>query len=279
MSPTSCQPAPPRTGMEKHGTTRAPDARANPVRSRGCADPLGRLRGSQGREARGDDVVPGPVRARPRIESPSSSGAGDAGMADESGRVAWLWGPLLLVVVLVAVFQFAETGGVGSEAGEPPSTLAAGEVSGAAAVALPPGGATRPAAGGFAPHPGYPAAPYAAGPVPCPGMPALSTLGSVRVAAFVPSARRSRRTLLGGRRDGVGAPDRRVRPGHPGGPVLVGGGGRDRPVRAASNGAPRPGSRGHACTPEAMGFDVHAFCPTNRVSLISASRSRVRAMS
>ena len=91
-------------------------------------------------------------------------------MADESGRVVWLWGPLLLVAVLVAVFQFAETGGVGSEAGEPPSALAAGEVSGAAAMSPPPGGATRPPAGGFAPHPGYPPAPYAAGPGPYPGM-------------------------------------------------------------------------------------------------------------
>ena len=92
-------------------------------------------------------------------------------MADESGRVAWLWGPLLLVAVLVAVFQFAETGGVGSEAGEPPNALAADEVSGAAAMFLPPGSAMRPPAGDFAPHPGYPAAPYPAGPASYSGMP------------------------------------------------------------------------------------------------------------
>ena len=91
-------------------------------------------------------------------------------MADESGRVAWLWGPLLLVAVLVAVFQFAETTGVGSEAGEPPSALIAGEVSGAAAMSPPPGGAVRPPAGSFAPNPGYPAPSLAAGPVPYPGM-------------------------------------------------------------------------------------------------------------
>ena len=99
-------------------------------------------------------------------------------MADESGRVVWLWGPLLLVAVLVAVFQFAETGGVGSEAGEPPSVLPAGLVPGAAMMAPLPGGATRPPVGGFAPHPGYPAAPYAAGPGPYPGMPACPPRGA-----------------------------------------------------------------------------------------------------
>ena len=39
-------------------------------------------------------------------------------MADGSGRVVWLWGPLLLVAVLVATFQFAETGGGEAETGE-----------------------------------------------------------------------------------------------------------------------------------------------------------------
>ena len=99
-------------------------------------------------------------------------------MADESGRVVWLWGPLLLVVVLVAVFQFAETGGAGSEAGEPPSALAAGEVSGAAAISPPPGGATTPATGGFAPHPGYPVPSLAAGCVPYPAMLACPPWGA-----------------------------------------------------------------------------------------------------
>ena len=99
-------------------------------------------------------------------------------MADESGRVVWLWGPLLLLAILVVAFQFAETGGVGSEAGEAPSELDAGEISGAAAMPPPPRGAIRPSAGGFAPHPGYPAAPYAAEPVPYPGMPACPPWGA-----------------------------------------------------------------------------------------------------
>ena len=130
-------------------------------------------------------------------------------MADESGRVVWLWGPLLLVAVLVAVFQFAETGGVGSESGEPPSALVAGEISGAAAMPPPPGGTTRPSDGGFAPAPpGTPPAPYAAGPVPVPRNAGLSTLGGVRVAAFVtlgPGDHSGR--YWGGGRGGVGAPD------------------------------------------------------------------------
>ena len=96
-------------------------------------------------------------------------------MADESGRVVWVWGPLLLVAVLVGVFQFAETGGVGSEAGEtrsaPPSALATGQVSGGAAMAPPPGGEMRPPVGGFAPYSGYPAGPYAAAPAPYPEAP------------------------------------------------------------------------------------------------------------
>ena len=92
-------------------------------------------------------------------------------MADDSGRVVWLWGPLLLVAVLVAVFRFAETGGTGSERAEarrgaPSSTNPAVPSPEASVTALMPGGETRPAGDGLVRHPGYAAAPYMAGPAP-----------------------------------------------------------------------------------------------------------------
>ena len=97
-------------------------------------------------------------------------------MADDSGRVASLWGPLILVAVLVAVFRFADPGGAAPEGRNsqeaPPRAFPAGQPSGAAGTAPLPGGATRPPAGGFAPLPGYPGAPVAAGPAPYPGVPA-----------------------------------------------------------------------------------------------------------
>ena len=97
-------------------------------------------------------------------------------MADDSGRVASLWGPLILVAVLVAVFRVADPGGAGPESRNsretPSGTLSAGEPPGAAVAAPLPGGATRPPAGGFAPLPGSPGAPFAAGPAPCRGAPA-----------------------------------------------------------------------------------------------------------
>ena len=97
-------------------------------------------------------------------------GADDVRMADDSGRVVWLWGPLLLVAVLVAVFRFAETGGVGSETrksrGAPSSALPSGSSPGVAGAASVPGGETRPPGGGFAALPGYSATPYAASPAP-----------------------------------------------------------------------------------------------------------------
>ena len=97
-------------------------------------------------------------------------------MADDSGRLVWLWGPLLLVAVLVAVFRYAETDGSGSESGEdrrvaPSSSLPTGPSPGAAVTAAMPEAATRAPGGTFAPRPGYPAVPYAAGPAPYPGAP------------------------------------------------------------------------------------------------------------
>ena len=96
-------------------------------------------------------------------------------MADDSGRVIWLWGPLFLVAVLVAAFRFAETAGVVTETGEPrgapSSALPASASPGLAATSPMPGAETRPPGGGFAPLPGYPAAPFAAGPAPYPGVP------------------------------------------------------------------------------------------------------------
>ena len=99
-------------------------------------------------------------------------------MADNSGRVVWLWGPLLLLAVLVAVFRFAETGSVGPEDGEarraaPSSAHADGPTEGTVATARSPGGEMRLPGGGFAPYRGYEAAPYAAGHVPYHGIPGV----------------------------------------------------------------------------------------------------------
>ena len=98
-------------------------------------------------------------------------------MKDDSGRVALLWGPLLLVAVLVAVFRFAETGGAGPASPEPraaaSAALPAGHPPGAAVTTdQRPGGEARPPYGGAGPFPGYPAAPFAAGRAPYPGAPA-----------------------------------------------------------------------------------------------------------
>ena len=90
-------------------------------------------------------------------------------MKDDSGRLAWVWGPLVLVGLLVVVFQFAETGGAGTATGEsrgaPSSVRPAGPSPGAA-------GAAPVRAGVHGPVPGYPAAPPAVGPAPYAGMPA-----------------------------------------------------------------------------------------------------------
>ena len=95
-------------------------------------------------------------------------------MKDDSGRVAWLWGPLFLVALLVVVFRFAEIGGVGFETGDSrggsSSPIPAGPSPGAALAAPMSGGEARPPGGVFAPVPGVPPAPYAAGPAPYPGV-------------------------------------------------------------------------------------------------------------
>ena len=96
-------------------------------------------------------------------------------MKDDSGRIALLWGPLLLVGVLVAVFRFADTGGSGSEGRSSRAAPSiAGDASrspGVAGSARLSGGEVRPPPGGFAPAPGYAAPPYAAAPSPYPGTP------------------------------------------------------------------------------------------------------------
>ena len=98
-------------------------------------------------------------------------------MKDDSGRIALLWGPLLLVAVLVLVFQLGAIGGVGSGAGAgageprgaPSSARPAGPPPGSARTAPMSGGEARPTGSVFAPASGYPPAPYAAGPAPYPG--------------------------------------------------------------------------------------------------------------
>lgn len=102
-------------------------------------------------------------------------------MADDSGRVVWLWGPLLLVAVLVLVFRLSESGGVGSETGgerraAPASALPANPPPRAVTAAPMPGGETRPP-GTFTPHTGYPTAPYMTGPAPYPGAPGYPPWG------------------------------------------------------------------------------------------------------
>ena len=92
-------------------------------------------------------------------------------MKDDSGRLALLWGPLLLVAVLVAVFRFAETGGGDSvnpsSRGAAEGALAA-HPPGAAATASEPAGGVRGLDGAYGPLPAYPRAayppPYPAGP-------------------------------------------------------------------------------------------------------------------
>ena len=96
-------------------------------------------------------------------------------MKDDSGRLALLWGPLLLVAVLVAVFRFAETGG-----GDPVSPASRSAAAGGVPAAHPPGaaatasepvgpaGGVRGLDGAYGPFPAYPRAayppPYPAGP-------------------------------------------------------------------------------------------------------------------
>ena len=96
-------------------------------------------------------------------------------MADDSGRVALLWGPLILVAVLVTVFRFADPGEAGPESRSPrevpSSALPVGQPPGSGVTAPIPGGAPRAPDADFAPLPGYPAVPFAAGPAPYAGAP------------------------------------------------------------------------------------------------------------
>ena len=90
-------------------------------------------------------------------------------MEDGSGRVVWLWGPLLLVAVLVLVFQLDATDGIDSETVEPGSAHSAGLSPGIARATPMSGGEAQAPGSVFPPVPGYPPAPYAAGPAPWPG--------------------------------------------------------------------------------------------------------------
>ena len=87
-------------------------------------------------------------------------------MKDDGGRVVRIWGPLLLVAVLVVVFRFADTSGTDSG-----NVLPAMRSPGSAAAPSVPGGTTRSPDGGFNPLSAYPVAPYAGSPVPNPGAP------------------------------------------------------------------------------------------------------------
>ncbi len=99
-------------------------------------------------------------------------------MKDDSGRLVWLWGPLLLVAVLVAIFRFAETGG-----GDSASPAPRGAASDAAPAVHPPGAASAWGAGAGAggevrgpdrasgAFPGVPANPCAPGPASYPVAP------------------------------------------------------------------------------------------------------------
>ncbi len=93
-------------------------------------------------------------------------------MKDDSGRLALLWGPLLLVAVLVAVFRLAETGS--GDSASPPSRGAtadgapAAHPPGAAATVSGPAGEVRGRHGAYGPFPAYP---RAACPPPSPGYP------------------------------------------------------------------------------------------------------------
>ena len=97
-------------------------------------------------------------------------------MKDDSGRLVWLWGPLLLVAVLVAIFRFAETGG-----GESASPAPRDAASDAAPAVHPPGAAAAWGAGAggevrgpdraSGAFPGVPANPCAPGPASYPVAP------------------------------------------------------------------------------------------------------------
>ena len=214
-----------------------------------------------------------------------SSRADDMRMEDGSGRVVWLWGPL------------ASGGRAGSwyssltrPTGLTPRPWNRGKRRRARSLpGLSPGIARRdpdvgrrqrrlPAASSLR-SPGTRRLRTRPGRRPmarCGGLPAM---GDVRVAAVVPAAGRSFGTLLGERRDRMGPTDRRVRSGGAGRPVLVGSGGGRRPLDTSSTGPPPPESRHCTCTLRARGPTFYATCPSNRASLMSASRSRVLAMS
>ena len=94
-------------------------------------------------------------------------------MKDNSGRIVWLWGPLLLVLMLILAFRLGAPGGVESGAGEvwsaAPGAPPAGPSPVAPVAAPTPQGGMRALGRGFPPVPGYLPAPYAAGPAPYPG--------------------------------------------------------------------------------------------------------------
>ena len=96
-------------------------------------------------------------------------------MADDSGRLVLLWGPLLLVGVLIVVFRFAETDPVAPASPETEAVRANAHPSGrspeAAGGSLRPGWEIRPPDDGYDPGSGYPMAPPVAGPAPCWGAP------------------------------------------------------------------------------------------------------------
>ena len=153
----------------------------------------------------------GPVRVRkgpaPYRIPASHRGPDGVRMKDDSGRLALLWGPLLLVAVLVAVFRLAETGS--GDPVPPPSRGAtadgapAAHPPGAAATASGPAGEVRGLHGAYGPFPAYPRAAY---PPQYPKPPGYPPWAGVPVGAAVPPAGRPFGTLLGERGGGVGPP-------------------------------------------------------------------------
>ena len=109
-------------------------------------------------------------------------------MKDDSGRLALLWGPLLLAAVLVAAFRFAETGSGDPVAPSSRGTAAAdgapaAHPPGAAATASGPAGEVRGLHGAYGPYPAYPRAAY---PPPYPEPPGYPPWAAYRWAQPYP---------------------------------------------------------------------------------------------
>ena len=108
-------------------------------------------------------------------------------MKDDSGRLALLWGPLLLAAVLVAAFRIAETGSGGpvrpASRGAAADGAPAAHPPGASATASGPAGEVRGHHGAYGPYPAYPRAAY---PPPYPEPPGYPSWAAYRWAQPYP---------------------------------------------------------------------------------------------